>query len=164
MHFYWSIVLESSIDGCISESYISISLLWLLLLDFVSGSEAMFADLCYFSVRSVQVKMLQNGIIWIRYCYITFDKSASFGVSFLIRCCYWYDSDVFDSDFLQLTFMFLVLPCLLLGYLGQAAYLMDNHSGAEQVFFNCIPSKLRFLSPSMCKVFAILWKWISFVL
>ncbi|KAJ0078248.1 hypothetical protein Patl1_37026 [Pistacia atlantica] len=62
-------------------------------LDFVSGSEAMFADLCYFSVRSV-----------------------------------------------QLTFMFLVLPCLLLGYLGQAAYLMDNHSGAEQVFFNCIPT------------------------
>ncbi|KAJ0011133.1 hypothetical protein Pint_33296 [Pistacia integerrima] len=58
-----------------------------------TGSEAMFADLCYFSVRSV-----------------------------------------------QLTFMFLVLPCLLLGYLGQAAYLMDNHSGAEQVFFNCIPT------------------------
>ncbi|KAJ4715773.1 Potassium transporter [Melia azedarach] len=58
-----------------------------------TGSEAMFADLCYFSVRSV-----------------------------------------------QLTFMFLVLPCLLLGYLGQAAYLMDNHAGAEQAFFSSIPS------------------------
>ncbi|KAK3185040.1 hypothetical protein Dsin_032326 [Dipteronia sinensis] len=58
-----------------------------------TGSEAMFADLCYFSVRSV-----------------------------------------------QLTFTFLVLPCLLLGYLGQAAYLMDNHGGAEQVFFSSIPS------------------------
>ncbi|KAH9670119.1 Potassium transporter 7 [Citrus sinensis] len=57
------------------------------------GSEAMFADLCYFSVRSV-----------------------------------------------QLTFVFLVLPCLLLGYLGQAAYLMDNHAGAEQSFFSSIPS------------------------
>ncbi|KAH9718739.1 Potassium transporter 7 [Citrus sinensis] len=56
-------------------------------------SEAMFADLCYFSVRSV-----------------------------------------------QLTFVFLVLPCLLLGYLGQAAYLMDNHAGAEQSFFSSIPS------------------------
>ncbi|KAB2635453.1 potassium transporter 7-like, partial [Pyrus ussuriensis x Pyrus communis] len=58
-----------------------------------TGSEAMFADLCYFSVRSV-----------------------------------------------QLTFVFLVLPCLMLGYLGQAAYLMENQNGAEQAFFSSIPS------------------------
>ncbi|KAI4296359.1 hypothetical protein L6164_036324 [Bauhinia variegata] len=58
-----------------------------------TGSEAMFADLCYFSVQSV-----------------------------------------------QLTFVFLVLPCLLLGYLGQAAYLMENHGDADQVFFSSVPS------------------------
>ncbi|KAJ7968193.1 Potassium transporter [Quillaja saponaria] len=58
-----------------------------------TGSEAMFADLCYFSVRSV-----------------------------------------------QLTFIFLVLPCLLLGYLGQAAYLMKNHDNATQAFFSSVPS------------------------
>ncbi|KAH0727205.1 hypothetical protein KY284_003070 [Solanum tuberosum] len=58
-----------------------------------TGSEAMFADLCYFSVRSV-----------------------------------------------QLTFMFLVLPCLLLGYLGQAAYLMENHADTTQAFFSSVPS------------------------
>ncbi|KAK4564043.1 hypothetical protein RGQ29_006221 [Quercus rubra] len=58
-----------------------------------TGSEAMFADLCYFSVRSV-----------------------------------------------QLTFVFLVLPCLLLGYLGQAAYLMENQAVAKQAFFSSIPS------------------------
>ncbi|KAK7328153.1 hypothetical protein VNO77_22250 [Canavalia gladiata] len=58
-----------------------------------TGSEAMFADLCYFSVRSV-----------------------------------------------QLSFVFLVLPCLLLGYLGQAAYLMNNHADAGQVFFSSVPS------------------------
>ncbi|MED6170350.1 Potassium transporter 7 [Stylosanthes scabra] len=57
-----------------------------------TGSEAMFADLCYFSVRSV-----------------------------------------------QLTFVFLVLPCLLLGYLGQAAYLMENHADAGQAFFSSVP-------------------------
>ncbi|WMV50852.1 hypothetical protein MTR67_044237 [Solanum verrucosum] len=57
------------------------------------GSEAMFADLCYFSVRSV-----------------------------------------------QLTFVFLVLPCLLLGYLGQAAYLMENHADTTQAFFSSVPS------------------------
>ncbi|XP_004504794.1 potassium transporter 7-like isoform X2 [Cicer arietinum] len=58
-----------------------------------TGSEAMFADLCYFSVRSV-----------------------------------------------QLTFVFLVLPCLLLGYLGQAAYLMEHHADAGEAFFSSVPS------------------------
>ncbi|KAJ6309056.1 hypothetical protein OIU76_018615 [Salix suchowensis] len=60
-----------------------------------TGSEAMFADLCYFSVRSV-----------------------------------------------QLTFVFLVLPCLLLGYLGQAAYLVEHHDEdmAELAFFSSVPS------------------------
>ncbi|VFQ59085.1 unnamed protein product [Cuscuta campestris] len=58
-----------------------------------TGSEAMFADLCYFSVRSV-----------------------------------------------QLTFLLLVLPCLLLGYLGQAAYLMDNHADTTEAFFTSLPS------------------------
>ncbi|GMY39031.1 potassium transporter 7 isoform X1 [Fagus crenata] len=57
-----------------------------------TGSEAMFADLCYFPVRSV-----------------------------------------------QLSFVFLVLPCLLLGYLGQAAYLIDNPNDSEQAFFSSIP-------------------------
>ncbi|KAI9103639.1 hypothetical protein K1719_023262 [Acacia pycnantha] len=55
----------------------------------------MFADLCYFSVRSV-----------------------------------------------QLSFVFLVLPCLVLGYLGQAAYLMENHADAGQAFFCFVPSRV----------------------
>ncbi|XP_052193143.1 potassium transporter 7-like [Diospyros lotus] len=60
-----------------------------------TGSEAMFADLCYFSVRSI-----------------------------------------------QLTFVLLVLPCLLLGYIGQAAYLMENHSVTDtpHLFFSSVPS------------------------
>ncbi|KAC9592596.1 hypothetical protein E3N88_45593 [Mikania micrantha] len=59
----------------------------------ICGSEAMFADLCYFSVGAI-----------------------------------------------QLIFAFLVLPCLLLGYLGQAAYLMDNNGHAQQPFFSSIPN------------------------
>ncbi|XP_020578351.1 potassium transporter 7-like isoform X2 [Phalaenopsis equestris] len=57
-----------------------------------TGSEAMFADLCYFTVRSV-----------------------------------------------QRTFFFLVLPCLLLGYLGQAAVLLENPTQNVHVFFSSIP-------------------------
>nr|VDD48105.1 unnamed protein product [Brassica oleracea] len=58
-----------------------------------TGSEAMFADLSYFSVHSI-----------------------------------------------QLTFTLLVLPCLLLGYLGQAAYLSENFSDAGNAFFSSVPS------------------------
>ncbi|KAK9073949.1 hypothetical protein SSX86_006543 [Deinandra increscens subsp. villosa] len=57
-----------------------------------TGSEAMFADLCYFPVRTIQI-----------------------------------------------TFVLLVLPCLMLGYLGQAAYLLDNGGDATQAFFSSIP-------------------------
>lgn len=48
---------------------------------------------------------------------------------------------------LQLTFVLLVLPCLMLGYLGQAAYLMENPDAAEQAFFSSIPSKLQWFFP-----------------
>ncbi|RZS17770.1 hypothetical protein BHM03_00049961 [Ensete ventricosum] len=39
----------------------------------------------------------------------------------------------------ELTFLFLVLPCLILGYLGQAAFLMENFTENQQVFFSSIP-------------------------
>ena len=41
----------------------------------------------------------------------------------------------------QLTFVFLVLPCLLLGYLGQATYLMENHADADNAFYSSVPSE-----------------------
>ncbi|KAH9603864.1 hypothetical protein KSS87_005984 [Heliosperma pusillum] len=58
-----------------------------------TGSEAMFANLCHFSVRSI-----------------------------------------------QLTFVFFVFPCLLLGYLGQAAYIMQNQGDSAQTFYSSVPS------------------------
>jgi K+ transporter len=57
-----------------------------------------------------------------------------------------FTSDLIDSGRLQLTFVFLVLPCLLLGYLGQAAYLVNHHADVEQAFFSSIPSKLHCLT------------------
>jgi K+ transporter len=38
-------------------------------------------------------------------------------------------------------FVLLVLPCLILAYLGQAAFLIANPKSSEQVFFSSIPSK-----------------------
>lgn len=92
----------------------------------------MFADLCYFSVRSVQVRNY--------FCYIShiimllsyfFKLFSSCGLSV----------DQISGVYMQLTFAFLVLPCLLLGYLGQAAYLMENHADAGRVFYSSVPSK-----------------------
>jgi K+ transporter len=63
-------------------------------------------------------------------------------------------SYLFNSDHLQLTFVFLVLPCLLLGYLGQAAYLVEHHTEnmAELAFFSSVPSKVHSLSVSIWSV------------
>lgn len=91
----------------------------------------MFADLCYFSVRSVQVKE-QERILHLIYIYICMNVAFDMITLLLYLTC------------LQLTFVLLVLPCLLLGYLGQAAYLMANQTGADQVFFHSIPSKCCF--------------------
>jgi hypothetical protein len=44
---------------------------------------------------------------------------------------------------LQYMFVLLVLPCLVLAYLGQAAFLIANPKSSEQVFFSSIPSKLN---------------------
>ena len=98
----------------------------------ISGSDAMFADLCYFSVRSVQVRI---SAIDAYFCLIS-------GFLWYLHFCF---SDFFYciNYLMQLTFVFLVFPCLLLGYLGQAAFLMENLSQNEQVFFSSIPSKLE---------------------
>lgn len=42
--------------------------------------------------------------------------------------------------------MCLVLPCLMLGYMGQAAYLMENHADASQAFFSSVPGKVHLIS------------------
>lgn len=62
-----------------------------------------------------------------------------YAVCALILC----NINLFRSGFLQLTFVCLVLPCLMLGYMGQAAYLMENHADASQAFFSSIPGKVQ---------------------
>jgi hypothetical protein len=91
----------------------------------------MFADLCYFSVRSVQVKNEE-----LRPC----DTSELESWCSLTD---YYSPNLLGTCSLQLTFVCLVLPCLMLGYLGQAAYLIENPNAADQAFFSSIPSKLH---------------------
>ncbi|CAL5025508.1 unnamed protein product [Urochloa decumbens] len=46
----------------------------------------------------------------------------------------------FPVRYVQYMFVLLVLPCLVLAYLGQAAFLIANPKSSEQVFFSSIPS------------------------
>jgi KUP system potassium uptake protein len=39
--------------------------------------------------------------------------------------------------------LLLVLPCLVLAYLGQAAFLIANQNSSKQIFFSSIPSKFE---------------------
>ena len=43
----------------------------------------------------------------------------------------------------QIAFSFMIYPCLLLTYIGQAAYLMANPHGVNNVFYNSIPGKFH---------------------
>ncbi|XP_061359598.1 putative potassium transporter 12 isoform X1 [Gastrolobium bilobum] len=61
----------------------------------ITGSEAMFADLGHFSVRSIQI-----------------------------------------------AFTFVVFPCLLLAYMGQAAYLLKNPTSYSTIFYSSVPDSL----------------------
>lgn len=55
----------------------------------------------------------------------------------------------------QVTFVFLVLPCLMLGYMGQAAYLIDKGGDPTQAFFSSIPGELPVSSSLNYKPFLI---------
>ncbi|XP_061360485.1 potassium transporter 10-like isoform X2 [Gastrolobium bilobum] len=48
----------------------------------------------------------------------------------------------FPVSAVQLAFTLLVFPCLLLAYSGQAAYLMNNLSHSQDVFYRSIPDRI----------------------
>lgn len=48
----------------------------------------------------------------------------------------------FSVPSIQIAFTFVVFPCLLLAYMGQAAYLMKNPTSVERVFYDSIPAGL----------------------
>ncbi|CAI0627467.1 unnamed protein product [Linum tenue] len=45
----------------------------------------------------------------------------------------------FSVKAIQIAFTFVVFPCLLLAYLGQAAYLMKHPDSASRIFYNSVP-------------------------
>lgn len=88
---------------------------------FSAGTEALFADLSHFPVLAIQV----NKILW-----------YSWPMSHLFL--YWYHISM------QIAFTTIVFPCLLLAYIGQAAYLVGNRDHVSDAFYRAIPGLLTF--------------------
>ncbi|XP_077237774.1 putative potassium transporter 12 [Tasmannia lanceolata] len=48
----------------------------------------------------------------------------------------------FSVKSIQIAFTCVVFPCLLLGYMGQAAFLIKNPASVERIFYDCVPDGL----------------------
>lgn len=97
-----------------------------------AGTEALFADLCHFPVLAIQVCHLANRL-----------QSSVSSFRFLFSCTWAFFS-------MQIAFTFVVFPCLLLAYTGQAAYIMKNQGHVVDAFYRSIPGTS---SPSSIDLF-----------
>jgi hypothetical protein len=93
----------------------------------ISGAEAMFADLGHFSKLSLRVHL------------IFFNMDMSFVI------------EVFESIFTmtffialswQLGFTIIVYPCLVLAYMGEAAYLSKHREDLQSSFYKALPGEV----------------------
>ena len=107
--------------------------LLLTLLDVVAGAEAMFADLGHFNVQAIQVCFCTSSIYFIL-------EEELHGFSLLEGSC---NQPIL---FTQIAFTCVVFPCLLLAYMGQAAYLMKYPDSAERIFYDSVPGAIHFLT------------------
>lgn len=67
----------------------------------------------------------------------------------------------FPVSAIQLAFTVIVFPCLLLTYMGQAAYLMQNKEHVVDAFYRSIPGMFCFLNLNICCY--IYWFWSTLV-
>ncbi|XVF02425.1 hypothetical protein REPUB_Repub04eG0174600 [Reevesia pubescens] len=91
------------------------------------------------------VKALNPG-----YIYFFFKKNSRDAWSALGGCvlcitgaeAMFADLGHFSVQAIQITFTIVVFPCLLLAYMGQAAYLMKYPNSSERIFYDSVPESL----------------------
>ncbi|PON98911.1 Potassium transporter [Trema orientale] len=84
------------------------------------------------------------------YIYLFFKKNSSEAWSALGGCvlcitgaeAMFADLGHFSLRAIQIAFSFVVFPCLLLAYMGQAAYLMKFPQSTERIFYDSVPESL----------------------
>lgn len=112
--------------------------------------------LWFFSLGSIGIyNLLKNDITVVRalnpaYIYLFFKKNGAKGWSALGGCvlcitgaeAMFADLGHFSVPSIQIAFTAVVFPCLLLAYMGQAAYLIKHPQSAHRIFYESIPGDL----------------------
>lgn len=112
--------------------------------------------LWFFSLGSIGIyNTLKHDITVVRafnpaYIYFFFKKNSTNAWSALGGCvlcitgaeAMFADLGHFSVPSIQIAFTFVVFPCLLLAYMGQAAYLIKHPLSVDRVFYNSIPDGL----------------------
>ncbi|XP_059315897.1 putative potassium transporter 12 [Lycium ferocissimum] len=112
--------------------------------------------LWFFSLGSIGIyNLLKHDVTVIRavnpaYIYLFFKKNSTKGWSALGGCvlcitgaeAMFADLGHFSVKSIQIAFTSVVFPCLLLAYLGQAAFLMRYPQSAGRIFYDSVPNSL----------------------
>uniref|UniRef100_A0A804M033 Potassium transporter n=1 Tax=Zea mays TaxID=4577 RepID=A0A804M033_MAIZE len=106
-----------------------------------TGTEALFADLGYFSIRSIQVYM--------HVVERLFKKEPNKDHSLILPCIPLTEPSIYKTTnillifhLLQLSFGFGLVPSVLLAYIGQAAYLRVHPEDVANTFYRSTPISL----------------------
>ncbi|CAL5197029.1 unnamed protein product [Lathyrus oleraceus] len=156
--------LQDQINGFGTSEVVSISILVLVALFSIQrfGTAKvgfMFAPvlaLWFFSLGSIGLyNMLRYDITVVRalnpaYIYYFFKNNGKSAWSALGGCvlcitgaeAMFADLGHFTVPSIQIAFTFVVFPCLLLAYMGQAAFLMKNPASYSSVFYKSVPESL----------------------
>ncbi|KAF8039455.1 hypothetical protein BT93_B1864 [Corymbia citriodora subsp. variegata] len=158
------IIGDGILTPAISDAVVVVSIIILLALfsiqQFGTGKVGfLFAPilaLWFFCLGSIGLyNLLEYDITVLRavnpaYIYFFFKKNSGAAWSALGGCvlcitgaeAMFADLGHFSVRSIQIAFTFVVFPCLLLAYLGQAAYLMKNPNSAERIFYDSVPGSL----------------------
>ncbi|CAN1852805.1 Putative potassium transporter 12 [Linum perenne] len=156
--------LQGEVSGFGTNAVVAVSIVILLALfgiqRFGTGKVGiMFAPvlgLWFFSLGAVGVyNLVAYDISVLRalnpaYIYFFFQKNGVDAWSALGGCvlcitgaeAMFADLGHFSVKAIQIAFTFVVFPCLLLAYLGQAAFLMKHPESASRVFYDSVPESL----------------------
>ncbi|RXH69785.1 hypothetical protein DVH24_007041 [Malus domestica] len=151
----------SGLQGEVPDAVVILSVVILLLLfsiqQFGTGKVGvMFSPilaLWFFSLASIGIyNLVKYDITVLRafnpaYIYFFFkknDKEAWYALGGCVLCitgaeAMFADLGHFSVRAIQVAFSFVVFPCLLLAYMGQAAYLMKHTDSSARIFYDSVP-------------------------
>ncbi|KAM0961863.1 hypothetical protein ACFX13_021496 [Malus domestica] len=156
--------LQGEVPGFGTNAVVILSVVILLLLfsiqQFGTGKVGvMFSPilaLWFFSLASIGIyNLVKYDITVLRafnpaYIYFFFkknDKEAWYALGGCVLCitgaeAMFADLGHFSVRAIQVAFSFVVFPCLLLAYMGQAAYLMKHTDSSARIFYDSVPDSL----------------------